>query len=53
MNEVTKRVHFLVDGNDINTGELYTAGTEIDLTRTENDFTILTEQGVIVVLDGD
>jgi hypothetical protein len=51
MNEVTKRVRFLVDGNDKNTGQHYPARTETELTRTENDFATLVEQGIVAVLD--
>ena len=47
MDETTKRVRFLVDGNDQHTGERYPAGTEIELTRTEDDFQALVTAGVI------
>lgn len=53
MDEVTKRVRFLVDGNDINTGEHYPAGTEIELTRTEDDFEVLVSNGIVELLGED
>ena len=53
MDEQTKRVRFLCDGNDQQTGQHYPAGTEVELTRTQNDFDTLVEQGVIELLDNE
>lgn len=50
MDELTKRVRFLVNGVDSVTNEIYPEGTEIELTRTQNDFDVLVEQGVIELL---
>ena len=53
MDESTKRVKFLVDGNDQFTGQHYPAGTEIELTRTENDFEALVSNGIVELLSED
>jgi hypothetical protein len=53
MDELTKRVRFLVNGVDKDTNEIYPAGTEMELTRTQNDFDTLVEQGVIELLDSE
>ena len=50
MDELTQRVRFLVNGVDRETNEVYPAGTEMELTRTQNDFDTLVEQGVIELL---
>lgn len=50
MNETTKTLRFLVDCNDINTGEHYPAGTEIELTRTEHVFEELVSNGIVELL---
>ena len=48
---VTKRVQFLVDSNDKNTGEKYPVGVEVALERTQTDFDLLVAAGVVQLLE--